>query len=127
VGLATSDAPEGTGMDALLVGRLAADPTSGCLWLVPVGESGEDSEDRGEDSEDRVSVIWPKGFAARREPFRVYRPNGELVASEGDVLHTAGGFIAEAPETSVQGLERCRVGAQVWLLGSVDKVDRAAP
>jgi hypothetical protein len=107
-------------MDALLVGRLATDPTSGCLWLVPVGESGEDSEDR-------VSVIWPKGFAARREPFRVYRPNGELVASEGDVLHTAGGFIAEAPETPVQGLERCRVGAQVWLLGSVDKVDRAAP
>jgi hypothetical protein len=84
---------------------------------VPVGQSGENSEDR-------VSVIWPKGVAAHREPFRAYRPNGELVASEGDVLQTAGGFIAETP---VEGRERCRVGAHVWLLAGVDKVDRSAP
>jgi hypothetical protein len=38
-----------------------------------------------------MTVIWPKGFSVRWEPLRVYRPEGELLAREGDVVRMGGG------------------------------------
>jgi hypothetical protein len=107
--LPTSDAREGVGMEAQLIGTLEGDADSGCVWITP-------SEPMAEG--DRIPVVWPRGFTAAWDPLRIYRDGGELVAEESDSIVTGGGFTATERERVP---EECRSGGEVWLVSSVQK------
>jgi hypothetical protein len=67
-------------------------------------------------------VIWPQGFTARADPIRIYRPTGELVAIEGDVVQVAGGEAVETASVHLAELEGCT--GDPWLISAVERVDR---
>ena len=53
----------------------------------------------GEFASERVGLVWPFGYWAESDPLRVYDQDGQLVASEGDVLESGGGQVPrDGPE-----------------------------
>jgi hypothetical protein len=104
--LPTTDNPEGTGLDARLEGRLEGSADSGCVWLVPTEEGWPRA---------RIATVWPKGFTAQWEPLRLMRDDGEVIASEGDVLVTGGGLVPTLPPVPPLR-EPCRTGDRVWVV-----------
>jgi hypothetical protein len=118
----TSGVSEGTGMLAELTATFDGDPDDGCVWLVPTREMD------GTDEEGRIMVIWPKGFTARTRPMRLYRANGDLAATEGDVVELGGGgvpFQATAPggrSDSQELLIQCGATDTVWITSSIESV-----
>jgi hypothetical protein len=99
-----------SGMDALYEGRLAGDVKSGCVWLV--------------DPYERLTVIWPNGFSVRWDPLRVYRPGGELLAREGDLLRMGGGRLGSFAweKWASDPVKHCRVSEDVWLAANVERI-----
>jgi len=103
--------PEGDGATAALTATLEGDGEQRCVWLVPEPGSVD-----GVDAQGRVSVVWPSGFTARTKPIRVYRGNGELVATEGDLLRFGGGF--GPPHTKSES--RCVSNRVSWWVTDVE-------
>ena len=62
---------------------IEGDASTGCVWFSGVGDASV-----------TVSPVWPPGFTVTFDPLRVY-DNGELFATEGDVITGLGG--SEAP------------------------------
>jgi hypothetical protein len=56
-------------------GRLGGEPP--CLWL---------EYDTGQ----RTIVIWPAGFTARADPVRIVAPDGQVIATVGDLIEGGG-------------------------------------
>ena len=110
--LPTTDHPEGTGLDARLEGRLEGRADTGCVWLVP---------DEADLPGGRVATVWPRGFTALWDPLRLMRRDGELVATEGDVLLTGGGLVPMSPPVPPVP-EPCRTGDRVWMVSKVQEV-----
>lgn len=83
-----SEFPDSAGMEALLVGRLVVDPTTGCVGIAaePAGASPA------------MLVQWPPDIEPRTDPVRLLDDKGTVIAREGDLLHLAGGSPAsDAP------------------------------
>ena len=91
------------GFDALIFGRLVADPLydGGCLWLET--ENGP------------LSIVWPYGYSARFGPtVEVLDETGAVVARAGEEVRFGGGIGQEfAPP-------RCRVNLNTVLVHSVE-------
>lgn len=70
--------------------RLSGDPglNGGCLWL----ELTRDAPGGGDPAGTRTSAVWPYGFRGYRDPLRLVGPDGQLVASVGDILSLGGGW-----------------------------------
>jgi hypothetical protein len=99
------------GHGALLHGRARGDAATGCVWIVAGRE--------------RYAVVWPRGFAARRRPLRIYRRNGALAAVEGERVRSGGGFVPAASVGWTLGakpLTPCIEDGAVWVMS-----DTAAP
>lgn len=70
---------------ALAVGVLYGEIVDGyvCFWLEHV--------------EGRTAVVWPRGFSADADGPRLLDPDGDVVASPGDVVGVGGGFVHATP------------------------------
>lgn len=95
VELETAQTRGGAGMDALGTFTLRFDAQEGCVY--------------GEFGQERSGLIWPFGYYAESDPLRVYDQDGQLVAQEGDVLESGGGF------SSREGPDRCGA-SEVWVM-----------
>jgi hypothetical protein len=83
--LPTSDWKLGdAGNGAQISGVLRVDP-QGCVFL--------DSKDDGLPRR-RLTVVWPEAFSAyvNAGEVRLYGPDGDVVAVEGDAIETGGGY-----------------------------------
>jgi hypothetical protein len=70
----------GEGEDALLVGELRWDETTGCVFAVAPGAEGE------------VPLVFPHGYAQLADRHALVNERSEVVAEEGDTVELAGGF-----------------------------------
>jgi hypothetical protein len=95
VELETAQTRGGAGMDALGTFTLRFDAQQGCV--------------HGEFGQEHTGLIWPFGYYAEANPLRVYDQDGQLVAQEGDVLESGGGF------SSREGPDRCEASG-VWVM-----------
>jgi hypothetical protein len=92
---------------------LAGDPEfdGGCLWIV--------RSDELESMDEATAVRWPQGFGALFDPVRLVDPQGNVVASEGEIVVLGGGSM----DPSIV-LQRCAVGdGPGWDASSVVRVD----
>jgi hypothetical protein len=85
VASAPNDAPRHHTRHAL-AGRLGGDAQleGGCAWLDEVGggrRTGQPS---------RYEPLWPEGYHVTFDPVRLWGPDGEVVAEEGDVVRVQG-------------------------------------
>jgi hypothetical protein len=98
VGACDSDGTDGsTEMEIhdLVVGRLAGDPRTGCMWL---GDRMGGSTD--------VAVAWGPDAQVRADPLRVVDLSNGLIAHRGDQIE------ADAGPTDDSAIEPpCRIGA----------------
>ena len=70
------------GLDGL---RLAGDADRECVWAEAANGT-------------RIAIVWPKGFRAAFDPVRLIDGEGDVVASEGDLLGLGGGWNAPQAE-----------------------------
>lgn len=94
--------PGAGGFDALIVGKLVADPSfdGGCVWL--------------ESQYGPLSIVWPYGYSARfGSTVEILDETGAVVARAGDEIRIGGGIGREFAPT------RCRISIETVLVHSV--------
>ena len=88
----TNASESATSMAGELIGTLGGDGNS-CFWV-----------DTGSG---KVTVLWPRGYTALRDPLRLLDASGDEVAREGQTISIAGGVTGE-------GIASCGT-AGTWL------------
>jgi hypothetical protein len=73
----------GTGLEALLVGRLFGDAAGRCVW---VGTPTNGAQ-----------VAWPKRYRIAFRPVRIEDRTGVVLARSGDWIRMGGGFVDTLP------------------------------
>ncbi|MDP8929027.1 MAG: hypothetical protein M3O70_10760 [Actinomycetota bacterium] len=100
-------------MMASLTGRLEGDPESGCIWIGGPPKTGAGGGP--------ISIVWPRGYEVRRDPFRLVGPDGQVVAQPGDHLRMAGGSApAHLPVD-------CKVGESVFVVNPYVDIEVLTP
>jgi hypothetical protein len=102
--IVTSDHPELSGMEALLVAELEVDE-AGCIYA------------RFERT--RLTLVWPRGYTVRgdRTSFEILDADDEVVARSGTVLRAGGGGVGPVDDDWED--TDCASGS-IWLVGDID-------
>lgn len=106
--------PLDVAMLATLGGIVRGDPSTQCVWI----ELADGSE---------ASILWPRRYSARFAPLMIFDDELRLVAREGESLEFTGGSASLLTNRPVGLPEACRHGAEVWLVGAVQRAGGAAP
>jgi hypothetical protein len=84
--LVTQGRGPANGEHALGRGVLRFDAARDCVYFEPPEEYVQAG------GGDRWLPVWPYGYHAARDPIRIYDSDGALVATEGDLVTSGGGF-----------------------------------